>query len=53
MLLSPSPLQMRNLGLATPTTVNAASLPVGGTATISIGVVWTGATQVWICVAYT
>ena len=41
--------QMYRLGLASPTVVAAASLPVGGTATYTLGVVWTGATQVGVC----
>ena len=38
--------QMKALGLASPTVISAANLPVGGTATYTLNVVWTGATQV-------
>ena len=46
-LISYSPLlQMYALGVARPTIVTASNLPVGGSAVFTMGVVWSGNTQV-------
>ena len=37
---------MHALGFVTPTMVTASSLPVGSSATFTLGIVWTGKTQV-------